>query len=365
MAFGIKRGVRLAWRTGKWLLLGLVCVEILSFAVITTSNWVIYGNLREGPKAVYDPYTVFQMAIPIWPTVDAVGKQPAPKLTRSIWFFGGSTMRASNGPMASTIPSQAAVALNAESRPYGIYCINFGVNSFNSLLEIKYLQKEFIELPVRPNLVVFYDGANDANYFAVQKDRYAHEGKERVQGVIESYYKTGFGILKPLNAAYYASFSRELLEKLLYTARPVDPESPELAAFVKTVVERYDFADHLCRSYGARFVLFLQPVYWAETCPERNPGVEAQEQATILGRKTFPYVRENFQTVYGALERALAGKPYYVNLRDALCSRTVPVYTADGVHNTVAGRQAIVAAMLPALRARLDLHPQAANGGQP
>jgi hypothetical protein len=365
VGFGIKRGARLAWRTLRWLIVGLVCLEILSFAVITTSNWIIYGNLREGPKAVYDPYTLFQMANQIWPTVDAVGTPPRPELSRTIWFFGGSTMRASNGPMPSTIPSLAAVALNAENKPYGIYCLNFGVNSFNSLLEVKYLQKQFIEFPTRPSLVVFYDGANDANYFAVQKDRYAHEGKERVQGVIESYYKTGFGILKPLNAAYYASFTRELLEKLLYTTRPVDPDSPELAAFVKTTVARYDFADHLSRSYGAQFVLFLQPVYWAETCQGSNPAVAAEEKATILGRKTFPYVRENFLTVYGALERALAGKPYCVNLRDALCGRTVPVYTPDGVHNTVAGRQAIVAAMLPALRARLSLNPPAATGGQP
>jgi hypothetical protein len=363
---GVKRCLALAWRAVKWAVIGLVCLEVLSFAVITTSNWIIYGNLREGPKAVYDPYTLFQMAVSIWPTVNAVGKEePRPELTRSIWFFGGSTMRASNGPMPETIPSLAAVALNAASKPYGIYCLNFGVNSFNSLLEVKYLQKQFIELPIRPNLVVFYDGANDANYFAVQKDRYAHEGKERVQGVIESYYKTGFGILKPLNAAYYASFTRELLEKLLYTTRPVDPDSPELAAFVADAVKRYDFVDHLCRSYGVPFVLFLQPVYWAETCQAREPSVVAQEKAAILGRKTFPYVRENFMTVYGALERALAGKPYCVNLRDALCGRTVPVYTADGVHNTVAGRQAIVAAMLPVLRARLSLNPPAATGGQP
>lgn len=365
MAFGIKRSVRLVWRTVKWLLLGLVCLEILSFAVITTSNWIIYGNLREGPKAIYDPYTLFQMSIPIWPTADAVGRQLPPSLARTVWFFGGSTMRASNGPMPSTIPSLAAVALNAKSRPYGISCINFGINSFNSLLEIKYLQKNFIEWPSRPDLVVFYDGANDANYFAVQKTRYAHEAKERVQGLIESYYRTGFGILKPLNAAYYASFTRELLEKLLYTATPVDPNSPELAAFVKLTVARYDFADHLCRSYGSRFLLFLQPVYWAETCQPGNPAVLAQEHTAILGRKTFPYVRENFTTVYNALERALAGKPYFVDLRNALCDRTVPVYTPDGVHNTVAGREAIVAAMLPALRAHLSLHPPAANGGQP
>lgn len=364
MRKGVQRWLRFGWRTVKWLLVGLVGLELLSFAVITTSNWVIYGNLREGPKAVYDPYTLFQMAIPIWPTWDEAGQALRPEPDRIVWFFGGSTMRASTGDFKKTIPSLASIALNNKTNPYRIYCFNFGVNSFNSLLEVKYLQKQFIEYPIKPKLVVFYDGANDANYFAVQKDRYAHEGKERVQGVIESYYRTGWGLLKPLNAAYYASFTRELLEKLLYATQPVDPNSPELAAFVKTTVERYDFADHLCRSYGATFVLFLQPIYWTETCQARDPGVVAEEKTTILGRKTFPAVRHNFMTVYGALERALAGKPYCVLLRNALCDRKVPVYTADGVHNTDAGRQAIVDAMLPTLRAGLS-HPPVATGGQP
>ena len=98
MRFGIKNGARVTWRAVKWLLLGLVGVELLSFAVITTSNWIIYGNLREGPKAVYDPYTLFQMAIPIWPTVDALGQDFPPQRVRTVWFFGGSTMGQSLGP---------------------------------------------------------------------------------------------------------------------------------------------------------------------------------------------------------------------------------------------------------------------------
>jgi hypothetical protein len=355
----------LVWKIAKWSLVGVACVELLSFAVITTTNWVIYGNLREGPKAVYDPYTVFLMENGIWPTANIAIVENHPELSRTIWFFGGSTMRASSAPYERSIPSLVAKQLNASGKPYAFNCFNFGVNSFNSLLEIKYLQKQFIEYPIRPDLVVFYDGANDANYFAVQKTPYAHEGRERVQGVIESYYKSGLGILKPVNAAYFASFTRELLQKLLYTAKPLEPDSPEVAEFVELAVARYDFADRLCAAYGSRFLLFLQPLYWVETCPAVDATTQASERETILGRKTFPNVRENFMTVYAALERALAGKPYYVNLRNALCERTAPAYTADGVHNTDTGREAIAAAMLPALRARLSLNPATSSGGQP
>uniref|UniRef100_I2PXG6 SGNH hydrolase-type esterase domain-containing protein n=1 Tax=Desulfovibrio sp. U5L TaxID=596152 RepID=I2PXG6_9BACT len=361
----MKRFFGWAVKAAKWGLAAVVLLEVVSFAVITTTNWIIYGNLREGPKAVYDPYTIFLMENGVWPTANGAYVDYHPELSKVVWFFGGSTMRASTAPYEQSIPSLLAKELNATGQPYAFNCFNFGVNSFNSLLEVKYLEKQFIEFPIRPDLVVFYDGANDANYFAVQKTPYAHEGRERVQGVVESYYKTGYGLLKPLNAAVFASFTRELLEKLLYTARPVDPASPELAAFVDLAVKRYDFADRLCAAYGAKFVLFLQPLYWVETCQVTDAATADSEKASILGRKTFPNVRENFQTVYAALEKALDGKPYSVNLRNALCGRTSPAYSADGVHNTDAGRQGIAAAMLPALRARLSLNPVPTDGGQP
>jgi lysophospholipase L1-like esterase len=359
----VKRAFKTVIKVLKWAVIGVLCLEALSFAVITTTNWIIYGNLREGPKAVYDPYALFLMGNGVWPTANIAVAENHPELSKVIWFFGGSTMRASAAPYSRSIPSLVAKALNDKNKPYAFNCFNFGVNSFNSLLESKYLEKQFIEFPIRPNLVVFYDGANDANYFAVQKTPYAHEGRERVQGVIESYYKSGYGILKPLNAAYFASFTRELLEKLLYTATPVDPDSPALAAFVELTIKRYDFIDRLCAAEGAAFLLALQPVYWVENCPSANPAVAAEEKETILGRKTFPHVRENFMTVYAALEKALAGKPYFVNLRDCLCARNAPVYTADGVHNTDAGREGIVAALLPAIRARLSLNQALIDGG--
>jgi hypothetical protein len=362
----VRRFSRVLWRSLKWFFVVALGVEVLSFAVITTSNWVIYGHLREGPKAVYDAYSLFQMPDGFRPTAHVVKVPPKAELGRLIWFFGGSTMRASDGPEDKTIPSFVMGALNAADKPYAFNCINFGINSYNSLLEVKLLEKEFIETDKRPELVVFYDGANDSNYFAVQKTRYAHEGRERVKGVIESYYKSGIGLLKPLNAAYYASFTRELLQKLLYTVETVDPKSPELAAFIDVTVKRYDFINHLCASYGIPFILFWQPLYWTENCKSAHPEVVAKESAAILGHKVFPHVRDNFMLVYGDLERALSGKPYFVPMRNALCARTAPVYTHDGVHNTVAGREAIAAAMLPRLRAQLSLNnPMPTNGDQP
>lgn len=354
----MKRALSRVARLAAWLVLAVLGVEALCMAVITTTNYLIYGNLREGPKAVYDPYALFLMDTGVWPT-EHVAVSEVPALNRTIWFFGGSTMRAASTTFDKSIPSLVARDLNATGGKLAYNCFNFGVNSFNSLLEVKYFQKLLIEFPAKPNLVVFYDGANDANYFAVQGSAYAHEGRERVRGLLESYYKTGVGLLKPLTAAYYASFTRELLEKLTYTARAVSPDDPELALFVDLTVKRYDFIERVAALYGSRFLLFLQPLYWVETCPDLPPELRAAEGGLITTGGRLAMVRENFTTVYAALAKALAGRPYFVDIRDALCSRRAPAYEADGVHNTDAGRDIVARAMLPAIRDRLASLDQA------
>lgn len=349
----MKRLLRRLPRIPLWLLVAAACLELASFAAITALNILLYDNTREGPRAVYDPYALFLQANGTWPTA-GIASAEKPEDDRFVWFFGGSTMRASTAPYDKSIPSFAATALNAGPGPVRYTCFNFGINSFNSILETKYLQKQLIEFPLPPHLVVFYDGANDANYFALYKTPYGHEGMDRVQGLLESYFKTPIGILKPLCAAWYASFTRELLAKLTYALTPLDPDSPALRDYVALTVKRYDHVARLTAAYGAPFVLFLQPVYWAEECPDMDPGVRREEERTILGRRSLPHVRQNFMTIYAALEHALAEKPYFVNLRNALCSRTAPAYTADGVHQTDAGREGVAQAMLPWLRQRLE-----------
>jgi hypothetical protein len=63
-------------------------------------------------------------------------------------------------------------------------------------------------------MIVFYDGANDAKYFAEHRTPYGHHGYRRVRSLIESYYASWFGLLKPVTAATHASFTGELWDKI-------------------------------------------------------------------------------------------------------------------------------------------------------
>ena len=109
-------------------------------------------------------------------------------------------------------------------------------------METKYFQKITIESPEpRPDVIVFYDGANDCSYFSQYRTPYAHHGYRRARGLIESYYRSVFGIFKPLNAALYSSFTKEIYDKIVLIFTPVEIGSDSLRQFLDKTEQRYDY----------------------------------------------------------------------------------------------------------------------------
>ncbi len=333
----MKRIFAKLWLVAKWFVAGIICLEVLAFIAISVSNFVLYGHAREGSRAVYDAYTLFlQEGGPRKTSHNAVSKNPDEN--RVIWIFGGSTMRGATRDDGKTIASYLADFLNAPPDGLRYTVKNYGMNSFNSLLETKYLQKLLIECEKPPDLIVFYDGANDAKYFAEHRTPYGHHGYRRARSLIESYYRSWFGLLKPLNAAVYASFSKELYDKINQVAVPIDPNSGGLRKMLAEAVRRYDHVDKIATCYGAEFVLFWQPILWTEDC-EVPAAVKEKERSFLLNSDRFATVRHNFSLPYLALAEKLRHEPYFVNLRDTLCKRTTAVYQPDGVHLTDQGRK--------------------------
>jgi hypothetical protein len=335
----VKRVLRIIWVSIKCLVALVICVEVLSFLAIIISNFILYGHAREGSRAVYDPYTLFlQDSGPRATAYNSVSSNP--DRDKTIWLFGGSTMRGATRNDDKTIASFVAQFLNAPPNGPRFTVKNFGMNSFNSLLETKYLQKLLIESDKTPAIIVFYDGANDAKYFAEHRTHYGHHGYRRVRGLIESYYRSWFGLLKPLNAAFFSSFTKELFDKIHQVGLPIDKNSPYLRKMVKATIKRYNHVDKLATCYEAEFVLFWQPILWAEDCdvPE---SVKNKEKDFILNSERLSTVRRNFSLPYLALAEKLRHEPYFVNLRDALCKRKDAVYQPDGVHLTDLGRKMV------------------------
>jgi lysophospholipase L1-like esterase len=325
----------------KALVIGLLTIELLSFVIITLSIYFVYGQLREGEPVRYDPYALYINLHGERPTAHNAAPDSG-KIT-TIWMFGGSTTRGISLDDRETLPSFVSQQLNREPPVLPAQVVNYGVDGFNGLMEAKYLQKMLIESPQPPQIITFYDGANDCAYFGQYRTPYAHHGYRQVRGLVESYHQSFFGMLKPLNAAWYTSFARELYDKMRQGVFAISPEDPALQQYLDQAVSRYDYVDRVARCHGAAFLLFWQPCWWVETAPVTPAVQEQARKKIILGERWA--LQKNFVLVYNALFDRLKHKPYFVDFRNILCSRQQPVYESDGIHLNPTGDRMVAARM--------------------
>jgi hypothetical protein len=345
----LKKFLHLSFTVCKWIVVAAISLEVLSFILVSLSNFMIYGTAWEGGYGVrYDPYVLFLRG----PRPTSQNPRHPTQNHRTLWLFGGSTMRGSTDHDDRTIPSFLAGKLNQSGSRFSYTVINFGENSYNSLLETKYLQKELIESSAYPDLVVFYDGANDCAYLAQYRTPNGHYGYRRFRGVVEGYRRSLWGLLKPLNAALYSSFTKEMYDKLMETVVPLAPDSDLVRECVDAVEKRYEHVQKLADCYGAKFLVVWQPIMWVETGAV-SARVREQEQQYAIMEERFLAVRHNFSVTYQALGQRLKDKPYFINLQNILCSRTEPVYQPDGVHLNDVGRNMVARAMSQVLQERL------------
>jgi len=340
---------------------GLFLVELCCFLVITLSLYFIYGQLREGEPVRYDPYALYINLHGERPTANnaSPGSEPVAK----VWMFGGSTTRGISLDDRKTLPSFVAQQLNQEPPVLPAKVVNFGVDGFNALMEVKYLQKMLIESKEPPQIITFYDGDNDCAYFAQYRTPYAHQGYRQVRGLVESYHRSFFGLFKSFNAAWYTSSVRELYDKMREGVFEVSPDDPGLREYLDQSERRYDYVDKVARCYGAGFVLFWQPNWWVETA-EVAPAVKEQEKKSIILNDRWA-LKKNFILIYNALADRLRDKPYFVDLRNILCSRAKPVYESDGMHLNPAGDRLVAAKLSEILKKRFSGAVVAAGPADP
>jgi hypothetical protein len=130
----------------------------------------------------------------------------------------------------------------------------------------------------------------------------------------------------------------------MQTAVPIQPDSDLLQKFVVTSEQRYEHVRKLAGCYGARFLVFWQPILWVETGAVSPQVREKERELAILGER-FSAIRHNFMISYQALADRLKDKSYFINFQNILCSRTEMVYYRDGVHLRDAGRSMVAQKM--------------------
>jgi lysophospholipase L1-like esterase len=341
-------GILLSWL--KWIILALLLVEIGCFFLITVTNQIMFGSIWKGSLVRYDPYAEFLNLKGIQPTAHNPAVREGEKV-KHIWMLGGSTTRCERVPYDQSIASFLAQRLNGAGSQQPVVVTNFGENTFNSVLEIKYLQKLLMQSPRPPDLIIFYDGANDCIYFNEYRNPQAHYGYRRLQGPVESYRHTPIGLLRPLTAALYASFTLETIDRLRQAVEPLRPDDPGLLEESKAIRQRYAHAQRMAAAYGAKFLVFWQPLIWMET-GRVDPEVRKRELKLAIMKSRFMEFKQNFSLVYRTLAIHLKDEPYFINFHNVLCSRPERVYDPDGVHLNEIGNRMVAEAMAQELKGR-------------
>jgi lysophospholipase L1-like esterase len=341
----------------KWTVIVLLLVEIGCFFLITLTNLMLFGSIWKGSAVRYDPYAEFLNLKGVQPTAHNARDWEKAK---HIWIMGGSTTRCEKVPYDQSIASFLAQRLNDGGRQQTAVVSNYGENTFNTVLEIKYLQKLLMYSARPPDLIIFYDGVNDCIFFNEYHKIKAHYGYRRLQGPIESYRHSHFGLLRPITAALYASFTLEAIDRARQAIIPIEPNDPGLLELGGSIKQRYAHAQKMAAAYGAKFLVFWQPVLWMETC-EVDPGVRRHEETLAIMNSRFFKFKKNFTVIYQTLAADLKDEPYFINFRNILCSRQEPVYDPDGVHLNGIGNRIVAEAMAPVVRRVISSQPSAVN----
>ena len=336
----LRKAASTAWKLLKWAIAAAVILELFSMCAVALINYFIYGHVWEGNPVNYDPYAVFLNRKGPRPTAHN-SQSPDPALNRVVWCFGGSTMY--NGDRdEETLPSCLARELNQRGRPRHYTVRNFGERSFNSLLEIKYLQKALITSDQRPDLILFYDGANDAVALAHYRSPQGHFGYRRLDALMGGYQNNVLGIFKAFHTMALASYTRLLWEKANVGLLPLEPDSPVLRQYRVALARRYEHARRMAEAYGAKILVIWQPLRWVQDCSR------SADQGRVSGESLAVAFGANTRLVYQEARRGCGRLAYFRDFSQVFCQDGTAgdrFYKPDGVHLIAPGRQAVARSM--------------------
>jgi hypothetical protein len=302
----------------------------------------------------YEPYTV-------WRTTPFHGKTvnfEADGLRRTyhshcdaneytIWMFGGSTMRGNGSPDWGTIPSQLAELFEQAGQRA---CVrNYGEGAWVNTQEVTQLMLALKSEPRKPNLVIFYDGANEA-FVPYQSGRSdVHMNFDTIKKQFESQASArrgSFAYLLHTNTAQLV-FSLVIRAAQYAGDRAVPTQDPDglARATVNNYFANMDVVNALGRQYGFDFAFFWQPVVFAG-----DKTLTAAEEH-IRQAKGQAHLAEWCPRVYKLV--AQQQRPHFYDLTDAF-DKTHELLFLDWCHIIISGNHRIAERMFEVARQHIS-----------
>jgi hypothetical protein len=216
----------------------------------------------------------------------------------SVYFFGGSTMWGTGADDANTIPSLV-------TQIGGYRSVNYGESAYTAhqslVLLIQLLQEGH-----RPNVVVFYDGANDVAHKCrseLTPTSHAREGQIR-SALAATKGENVYGLrymAEPMLALAGVISSRIALLTRSWRSRSEEhfachSNRARAQQIADNLIGDWDVARRLVESYGGKFIGMLQPVsYGSDTKLEHLQLSDVE--------------RRQFQAVYPLIRARMHDRP--------------------------------------------------------
>jgi hypothetical protein len=195
---------------------------------------------------------------------------PAEAAELIVWMFGGSTLQEHQTTDERSIANVVARSLSAAGIAARVE--NFGVPTFQSSLELI----KFLALAARmpadrlPDVVVFYDGYNDANhgyYFGAGNMQNDLSAKLAVLvgqrgGTLLLY---GASIALADVSAFWKAHVHRRIERALFRDPDPQPDEANLRRAVEIYVRNTRLASGMCAAIEAQCLFVLQPLIATKT----------------------------------------------------------------------------------------------------
>jgi len=275
----------------------------------------------------------------------------------TIFVFGGSTVWGTGAPDWATIPAYLQAALAAK-RNAPVCVVNFGESGYVStqslVLLVLQLQRGWI-----PDVVIFYDGANDvgagvANGVAAVHDDYGRIGQffERQTTGPESPFakwSAGLGLVRlsrQLAGLDPVASARSAQSRPPAALGVADPDV--VAAVVRTYARTYELVEQLGRAYGFESFFFWQPLL-----PTSDKPLTPEQRTMLSELDRIAVSPEDYRSAAELVEQIAADHPNMFSLRTVFDQDTTQIWI-DFVHVTPHGNERVARAILNAIEPALE-----------
>jgi lysophospholipase L1-like esterase len=312
----------------------------------------VWGMMKWKGKYVNDVQT--EMGV-LRQTVNATNPACTQHPPTRVWIFGGSTVWGVGTPDWETVASQLARQINAAGKAC-VEVTNLGVEAYVSNQELIFLIQE-LKAGHRPDIVVFYDGLNDACVGGMGR----FPGGHNYFLPIKTAFETGGSLLATLREK--SNFFRlvRALRRRFERSPSAASRDDDFPAPAQATLDNYEANIAIVRmlgeKYGFKTAFFWQPALLYGKKP-LDPFEQAIFDETALGdqgqgagarSKTFLAI----QAVYAEAERRSTPSGGFVFLGHIFDQVHEPIYI-DWMHVGPRGNEIIAGAIATQLQLNLQ-----------